>query len=138
MTKRVVRSIVLLSVYLISICGYSATILSCHCHGLQAVETRCMCHHCHTGYTGEGIAASDMCHCLHSHSTNIALYDISKKVQHIVVLPCTTPYAEPDAARLTADILHAFGRRTQCVRSVQLPPAPWLGTAALRAPPVVA
>lgn len=110
-------SLFILSVYLTSICGYTATILLCHCPHSRHYEVchkGCCCTACtHAQTFGDGIKADDRCKCKHSHSTEIDLYDIARQASSV-------------ASR-------RFERR-----KIPLPQSPARVLRSLRAPPVSA
>ena len=78
-TRRFIFAVISLCVYLGWICGYCAVVLTCHC---QAAEHICCCSKCQAQDESLDFlhfSPDSHCRCLHSHSTEIPLYDISKK-----------------------------------------------------------
>lgn len=133
-------SLLLLSVYLTSICGYAATILLCHCPHSRHYEVchKSCCHSAcaHVHSHGDGINADDRCNCKHDHSTEIDLYDIAKQIGTIVspvVSDCILSTADD-----TGRILASVESRTFERRKIPLPHSPARGFHSLRAPPVSA
>lgn len=133
-------SLLLLSVYLTSICGYAFTILLCHCpHSRHYEVCHSTCCHptcSHTHSLGDGIKADDRCRCKHDHTTEIDLYDIAKQIAAVaspVVSDCIIQPAD-DADRLFASVAARHFAR----RKIPLPHSPARGIHSLRAPPVSA
>ncbi|MBQ7856631.1 MAG: hypothetical protein IJ348_05900 [Alistipes sp.] len=131
---------VLLTVYLVSVCGYALTVILCHCERSGHYTTHhkecCACHHHAHHEACEGIHADNTCNCLHKHTTEIELYDVAKE-------------ANPTLAPLSCDILlpdleSAEESRAECFgeqflqRKIPLPQSIVGHVAALRAPPVSA
>lgn len=133
-------SLFILSVYLTSICGYTATILLCHCPHSRHYEVchkGCCCTACtHAQSFGDGIKADDRCKCKHSHSTEIDLYDIARQASSVaapVVSDCILP-ASDDTERIFASVASRRFER----RKIPLPQSPARVLRSLRAPPVSA
>lgn len=133
-------SLLLLSVYLTSICGYAATILLCHCphsHHYEVCHKSCChsaCAHVHSH--DDGIHADDRCNCKHDHSTEIALYDIAKHTETAVQPVASDCLLSPtgDSERIFASV----ASRTFERRKIPLPQSPARSRHSLRAPPVSA
>lgn len=137
MRFRRIISLLMLSVYLTSICGYAATVLLCHCphaHHYEVCHKSCCCSACaHAHSHGYGIENDDRCNCKHSHSTEIDLYDIAKQAASVApaVCDCIIPAAD-DTDRIVAEVAIKHFER----RKIPLPQSPARGFRALRAPPV--
>lgn len=128
----------MLSIYLISICGYALTIILCHCpHSRHYKEHHCICAECvHVQTHDDGIKADDACKCKHKHTTEIALYDTTKQSDRIVapvVVDCIANIIE-DNDRYCNDI----GTLLTEQRKIPLPTPPDIALRASRAPPVSA
>ena len=138
MKLRKVISMLMLSVYLTSVCGYALTIILCHCpHSQHYKEHHCVCAQCgHTHIDGDGIKADDRCDCKHNHTTEISLYDIAKHTS-VVVTPVVS-----DCIVKTIDerdrLFASVERQLTEQRKVPLPSSPFSPLHALRAPPVLA
>lgn len=142
MKLRRVISIVMLSVYLTSICGYAASVILCHCPHAKHFLTEhagVHCGHCSECHAAcDGTAGFEMpCMCKHKHTTEISLYDIAKKVQSATApavlcqhpdLVAGTEVPEPAGS--------GFGRFAR--QNTPLPSSPHVQCSALRAPPVSA
>ena len=86
MKLRRLISLIMLSVYLTSICGYAISIILCHCPHAKHYLTEHVgvhCGHCSIHHSQcDGMSQFEMpCMCKHKHTTEISLYDISKKIQ---------------------------------------------------------
>ncbi|MBQ0081341.1 MAG: hypothetical protein KBS95_07350 [Alistipes sp.] len=122
-----------LIVYLGWICGYSAVVLSCHCH---ATEKCCCCHSQKQDISSlvQNICADTHCSCTHSHSTQITLYDISKKSSSASPLQVSFTIIDSDTQNIIAETLFNAGERLQKKRYTP----PYFSVCPLRAPPVMA
>ncbi len=143
MKARRLISFIMLSVYLMSICGTAVVVLSCHCshtHYIVAGKVvTCACHSC-----GDAVAATGCentfvesdCNCGHDHSTDIELYSADDYRPHSVapsVSVCIIASADK------ADIATKVARHTYNIRGdLPLPCSPHADACGLRAPPVFA
>lgn len=138
MKLRKVIAMLMLSVYLTSICGYALTIILCHCPNSQHYkEHHCTCVQCgHTHIDGDGIKSDDRCDCKHNHTTEISLYDIAKHTSVVV-----TPAVSDCIVKTTDECDRLFVSVERLLteqRKVPLPDEPLTILHALRAPPVLA
>ncbi len=142
MKARGLTAFAMLAVYLMSICGAAAIVLSCHCsHSHYMVGNRISTCGCHSCLDGLAFAESDSCVesacvCLHDHSTDIALYsadDYRPQSLAPAVSDCITASADE------ADIATKIAKHTYNIRGdLPLPVPPQLSACGLRAPPVFA
>lgn len=141
MRLRRIIALFILAVYTTCIAGYSYTILTCQCHhsSEHVCHEKGCCHSspvCHQSDTSTaGLISENRCHCKHSHSTEIELYDIQKKQDNIhpLVSDC-----EPAHQTCCNDLLKQAKIPFDSHQTWGIPlpgaPLPW----ALRAPPALA
>lgn len=142
MKLRRMISLVMLSVYLTSICGYGMSVILCHCPHAKHYLTEHVgvhCSHCSDRHAHcDGIAQFEMpCMCKHKHTTEVSLYDISKKIQSAAA-PAVL-FQHPDlVAGTDVPEPEESGFRRFAQRNTPLPSSPHALCSALRAPPVSA
>lgn len=142
MKLRRLISLIMLSVYLTSICGYAISIILCHCPHAKHYLTEHVgvhCGHCSIHHSQcDGMSQFEMpCMCKHKHTTEISLYDISKKIQSATApaVLCQHPdlVAGIDVPEPEESDFRRFVRRNTPLTS-----SPHAECSALRAPPVLA
>ena len=130
----------LLTIYLVSVGGYALSIICCHCPQSehQKSHTKVCSSCCHSHHSGcEGIRAERRCNCYHTHTTEIALYDMAKVVNPLIN-PLVCEMIPSDVALSEGYAAECFARTFFVRHKVPLPQSAATSTAALRAPPVLA
>lgn len=133
MKLRRLTAILMLAVYLFSICGYAVVILACHCPSSRHYHEKHICQHgCMHHAEQDGINAPT-CGCHHKHTTDVELYDKAKRAQQFVApIVCESLETEPTTDIFVTEI------RLDCQRKVPIQSSPRSTCRALRAPPVFA
>lgn len=132
--SKVAKIAVMLTVYLLWICGNSAIAISCHANSDQHTHCckSCECHH--EGCDKPHVETPHACH--HDHSNRIALYSIKKNNLNIEPIAlCISAQLEDN---LSIEDFPSATLNRLYERKIPITPPPTLLRRGLRAPPVIA